>query len=456
MRKRKALPPPRPRTRALLVGNRVLSGGSYQWLTSQGNQPATPVDPLVVATTKRTDDIVTPGYKQLVANGHLVNNPYSSVSRKITGGDTGDYTIEWNGPVNQATLVNTGYGFRDACGYMTDGFTPPLPNYYNLVRYTQTKALSGVEAASLQTGVAVGEFAETMRMLVSPLRGLTNWLVRADRQYKRDLKAYGRKALETKSKVRTDRYRMKLLRANAKGLDKETRSLLERYISGGNNAADVVLSYNLGWKPFLSDIDTLLHKIPSLQVVERRWSRATRDQDFDTSDSYSNSMSTALAKIDTNTKTSVKVRAGVLYADRFEVSHHFGTRLADVPETVWELIPFSFLVDYVVNVGDYLGALRARAYSNIQLFYTTEEIECTHTREWAGITDTIYHPWTACTGSVKSWTAGAPEVLIFKAKSRRPDPFGPSLERVVFSHERPAAQLQNVLGLAIKALTSVR
>jgi hypothetical protein len=205
------------------------------------------------------------------------------------------------------------------------------------------------------------------------------------------------------------------------------------------------------------DIDALLHKIPSLDVVERRWSRATREQD--TTEVVNSTRSTAYGtnRIKAEIKTKVKIRAGVLYQDRFEASHHFGTRLSDIPETVWEAIPLSFLVDYVVNVGDYLGALRAQAYSQNVLFYTTEEIECEQTRTWDAVTSIISHPGVNnVVGSVKVWRPGAPEVLTYEAKSRWPDSFGPSIARVQYSHERPAAQLQNVMSLLTKSLISIR
>lgn len=457
MRKRKALPPPRPRTRSRLNSTRLLPEGNWYWINNGVQGVVYPSPAEVTLCEHRTDDIVTPGYKQLVAAGQLINNRYTSVKRTLAGGDSGDIDVEWKSGARQANLLINGAAYRDGCDVSSGSATPPLPNRSNITKYAQTKALSGVEAASLQTGVAIAEFRETMRMLVSPLRSLLRWHENAKKEYARDLKNYGRKALETKSKIRTDRYRMKVLRANAKGLDKETKSLLERYINRGSDAADLVLSYNLGWKPFMNDIDQLLNKIPSLEVQERRWSRAMREQD--TTDVVYSTHSTAYGtnRIKAEIKTKVKIRAGVLYQDRFEASHHFGTRLADIPETVWEAIPGSFLVDYIVNVGDYLGALRAQAYSKNVLFYTSEEISCEQTRTWDAIISFIAHPGVDnVVGSAKLWRPGKPEVLTYEAKSRWPDSFGPEIARVQYSHERPAAQLQNVMSLLTKSLISIR
>jgi len=457
MRKRKALPPPRPRTRKRLNCTRLVNAGVYYWVNNGVQGTVTNVPAAVTLCEHQTDDIVTPGYKQLVAAGQLINNRYTSVKRSLTGGDNGDIQVEWKSGSLQANLFVTGFAFRDGCGILSGGATPPLPNRSNITGYVQTKALSGVEAASLQTGVAIGEFRKTMQTLVSPLRSLLRWHEKASKEYARDLKNYGRKALETKSRIRTDRYRMKVLRANAKGLDKKTKSLLERYISKGGDAADLVLSYNLGWKPILMDIDALLNKIPSLEVTERRWSRATREQETTQVDYSTKATAYGTNRIKSETKIKVKVRAGVLYQDKFEASHHFGTRLSDIPETVWELIPGSFLVDYVVNVGDYLGALRAQAYSQNVLFYTAEEIVSEQTRTWESVQSIIAHPGVNnVVGSVKTWMPGNPEVLTYEAKSRWPDSFGPTISRVQYSHERPAAQLQNVMSLLTKSLMKIR
>jgi hypothetical protein len=61
---------------------------------------------------------------------------------------------------------------------------------------------------------------------------------------------------------------------------------------------------------------------------------------------------------------SVKNRlgVGVFYdiksQDNFEAwSATLGLRLRDVPQTLWELTPYSFVVDWFVNVGDWLQAV---------------------------------------------------------------------------------------------------
>lgn len=453
----KRYPPPRQRTRATITGTRLLQSGTWQW-TNNGVPGALYSAPgSVTMTRKQTIDIVTPGYKQLVAKGYLINNPYSSVSRTLEGGDSGNITVRWVSGSTSAELAVLGFAFRDGCGVSSDSTTPSLPSYSNITGYVQTKALAGVEAASLQTGVAIAEFRETMRMLVSPIRGLTRQVQLAHKRYKAEL-ARGRKAVEKMNATRSKKYRAAINSAYAKGnIDKRTKSWLDRYISSGETLTDVVLGYNLGWKPFLSDIDALLNKIPSLECVERRWSRATRSQEdsFDSTSTKSTAYGTN--RIKSATKAKATVRAGVLYRDRFEVSHHFGTRLADIPETVWEAIPFSFLVDYAVNVGDYLGALRAQAYSQNLLFYTSTDVEATVVRSWDAVVSTIQHPGVNnVTGTVQAWLPGTPETLTYKAKSRVPDPFSPTIARVQYSHERPAAQLQNVLSLLTRTLISIR
>lgn len=439
------------------MSNRITRGGRWYWINNGVTQTVNQVPAILTTCVQQTDDTVTPGYQQLVAAGQVINHPYSSVSREISGGVGGSISVKWQSGATSAILNVEDFAFADAVGGVySAGATPAILNYQPMVSYAQTKALSGVQSAQMQSLVSLGEFRETLRMLLSPVRGLQSWFQTAQRKYNAELQRQGREALRIAASKRKARM-LSRIKAEKAVRKKESRRLMDRVAGFGDDAADMVLAYNLGWKPFLNDIDNLLNKIPSLEYQERRTSRAQREDSESLSVKTDRSTAYGTNVVLTETQSRVKVRANVLYVDSFEASQHFGTRLADLPETVYELIPYSFLLDYVVNVGDYLGALRALMTAKVLAYSTVVEIEATATKSWDSVKSVIAHPGVNnVVGTVQSRDPGQPEVLDYKAKSRSVDSFGPSFAVGRPGGERPPAQLQNVLGLLIKQLSSLR
>jgi hypothetical protein len=55
----------------------------------------------------------------------------------------------------------------------------------------------------------------------------------------------------------------------------------------------------------------------------------------------------------------VIIKCGLVYDAKLHVSDYLGLNLRAIPSTAWELIPFSFIVDWFVNVQEYIRALSA-------------------------------------------------------------------------------------------------
>jgi len=77
-------------------------------------------------------------------------------------------------------------------------------------------------------------------------------------------------------------------------------------------------------------------------------------------------------------KLAIKYSAGIRHnaESTLQTIGDFGIGLRDFVPTVWELIPYSFLADYVVNVGDCLEAMSARV---ADVFFCTRTIKSTST-----------------------------------------------------------------------------
>lgn len=384
------------------------------------------------------NDVVTPGYAQRMAAGEIINHSMSKVST-LYGSSSGS-----GGEFQQIPP-----GLRWACdgdGFQHVGFTEPAASVVdttNLVHLAQTAALAGVKKPDLQTFVALGELHKTLALTVSPIRALSKLLANSAARYKRDLAQYGNR-LNSVMKITGHTRRHKKL-VEFKRRVKDGRIADPINVHDLEFIPDMVLAYNLGWKPLLMDIDALLHKIPAKEYAERLTSRSTKSD----SSTYSREGTAAVgngnsfAYTDDITET-VIVRAGVLYTGSFEASTHFGTRLADVPSSVWELIPFSFLADYAVNIGDYIESLTVSLRAQTLAFYTKTTILIEVVR-------TLTHGVPAPNWSVTRQPSGSLDVL-YKAVIRDASPFQGNIAHTPVSGFRPPAQLQNVLSLLTKTL----
>lgn len=202
----------------------------------------------------------------------------------------------------------------------------------------------------------------------------------------------------------------------------------------------------------MMDLKALLSTIPEKEMHERRTSRGKA------SDSYSYTLPKSglgfgeqgtVEWIDTITEN-VTVRAGVLYQSSLKPQDDFGLRASDIPSTAWELIPFSFLADYVFNVGDYIEALMAPARANMLASFTVTSAEVILRRDITGIVATA--PWTAVKQPTGSMTCT--RKLVYRDVSG----FTANIaHKATYDWaNRPRAQLQNVLSLLTNLLSGMK
>lgn len=133
------------------------------------------------------------------------------------------------------------------------------------------------------------------------------------------------------------------------------------------------LAYRYGWTPLLGDVvsaaeaaaSTLVERPPRLKVLKRGSSTLVTTVEvaktFPTIDTVQNHSGTSsslryrrLRTVETQTKAWLEVEASNSVLMRME---QFG--LANPAALAWELIPFSFVADWFVGVGDYLNAQTA-------------------------------------------------------------------------------------------------
>jgi hypothetical protein len=159
-----------------------------------------------------------------------------------------------------------------------------------------------------------------------------------------------------------------------------------------------VLEYSFGWAPLVGDIgnavETLQKGVPPSLVRGRATER------------FAESF-VGLEGVNTKTHT-IRQTIGVQYGAKVLVSNpnlFLANQLGFVNPVavVWELIPFSFLVDYVVNVSDFLNSFTDLWGVSLIDQYATEVISVHSDETLFGPTVTPPRLWTGDTRIVNRW-----------------------------------------------------
>jgi hypothetical protein len=142
-----------------------------------------------------------------------------------------------------------------------------------------------------------------------------------------------------------------------------------------------------------------------------------------------------------------KVRAMMMVRDKFDVLQDFGMSVHDLPLSFWEIVPFSFLYDYFVNIGDLLAAQRA---------IETQDVLC------ASVTTTID---TVVTQTVLETVLPLPYMLDSGVTGSSRYTHTAKVRDIGFNHVgfayRPVSQVlrptvvQNTLSLIVQSLAAI-
>lgn len=121
-----------------------------------------------------------------------------------------------------------------------------------------------------------------------------------------------------------------------------------------------------GMRPLVKDIEALLEAVlfkrPSIPRFTARAAISDTAERIIPERKFSRMWDQPMSGVFTgNGEASVHVRAGCLYTYNLEgidaARAKFGIRLSDTPISAWQLIPMSFLVDWVLNISDIIKAL---------------------------------------------------------------------------------------------------
>lgn len=290
------------------------------------NGPRTGIDRYI-------SDVVTPNFKELVNKGAIINNPMTKQTLTFDGGGAGWQRYD---PVS-ATI--TGNAYRDDYQYyIGNGVVPGLNSittasfplcradwasevidHVPLKALASTQALSRIKKPDVEAIVFVAELQKTLDTLRNPLGAITQYV----RKYGNGLKH---------PKVRGSR---------------EAKAIANQY-----------LGVYYGILPVMNDVDGIL-KALERQIRPRYTARgeavAERNRTMRTT-TVDNGLDVFTYQDTCYEK--VYVRAGSLYGIVGD-SHarYVGAGFGNIPSALWELTPYSFVADWVLNLGEFIQAI---------------------------------------------------------------------------------------------------
>lgn len=275
-----------------------------------------------VGSNSRMRDNNNKGFRQRVASGEIVLSDWflERETRQVTNG-----LITLNDP--------SGYWDRlegDLIQFAELPVSAPIGiDLGNAPDIVLAKAYAKINSSSFCTAENLKDLNSSLRMLRRPLSGAVDLL-------------------------------MKMSKSKQRRLAKSSMSVAKA-------TSDTWLEYRYGWRPLMMDIDK------TIDIVHGK--RASLDKRLVARSGYQTETSShgilgpaskpyGEESVDGSyTSTEVKsCNAGVIYSisamnKASELETNLGLRPRDLLPSLWETIPYSFVADWFVNVGDWLQAV---------------------------------------------------------------------------------------------------
>lgn len=304
-----------------------------------------------------TLDTSTPKFKQLSGAGLFICKDYKNTVTRLTVPKGYYYQEEYySGKWLPNVIYNT--NVLSLLG-STPIVYPSWPTLMSVdVAHSQAvQALyARIDASDLQSFVAIAELNKT----AGSLRQASSML------FKTALQAVGKQELIFAKYLR---------QIDIAKLSKNPKKAIRRLIAKRSaEIADVWLLARYGIRPLIYDVNACVKALKTGSKLQPhiRYNSVGTVQ----SDSASGPILTANAiegkfQYRATRSKELAVRAGCVCTPTFDTETRIRLdRLSNLPETAWELIPYSFVVDWVFNVGQVIAAL-------------TPNVECPITTSWS-------------------------------------------------------------------------
>lgn len=328
-------------------------------------------------------DVVTPDYLKKRSMGQVIMNDavlvktfYDSTVTTITLGPHND----WGTRVMAGSM---------ACEWQ---HLPVMPGWFSnditlAADLVLLKAYARMNQADFQGLVSIAEFGKTVSLLAGSLELFYSLTL----LYKNRIKA------------------IRALRRNLRNGESTVAFAKKIHTLLGN----AWLQYRFGWTPLAHDIENICKAYDTVMSSTPQSTRLVKRAGQLLEYKYSGTETFSASGIQTGTREYrhhwiVKVSAGVLYELREQnlhatARHAFGISTRDVPGAAWELIPFSFVIDRFLNVGDWLEARIPNPNVSVKgnwISTKTQQVDFTSIPK---VSVTVGSPTTTFTGSAGTY-----------------------------------------------------
>lgn len=298
---------------------------------------------LVTHQTEGITDIVTPNYRKIIEKGGIVNNP-CTYQRTLWDNPTGDS--------DQVVRNSDGYWILYSGGSIGELWgigTKQVVDYpYSKVEArAKLVSLSKIDSTPYSFAEDAAEVRQTLQFLKKPLSSLAKY----GNNYQKRLKA---RLKRTRIRTNADRARV----------------IADTYAEVSWALGPLVRS-GLEMAEALSDIYLTKGKRRSAHGYDRETVKGQRDDTV--------GVGNVSLDVSYTEDVSLEGHASILYYEHntlYEDSwqHRLGLRSKDIPKTLWEIIPLSFMVDRMVDIGSAVSGLVNLSDPSIEILagsYTT-------------------------------------------------------------------------------------
>lgn len=305
----------------------------------------------VASSTKTMTDTVTPNFRKRVKAGEVINNAaiMTEVTALSTGTSGGKFILKTNPLAYQEFSPdgkgsNTRYVLSQNAGLAATSNLVPSQRTSLTAQAKQT-AIANIDQSDFSIGQDIAELRETLNLLRNPLGSLE----RLSRAFKKDLQKY-------------------LLRRKGKEVTKAI--------------AEVYASYQFGISPLLRSADTIAR---SLLMYDKPTQRRTARGFAYGSGSKSERKQTSgnvIMRCDHNHELTESVQAVILYETenvKYSLLRKYGIEPRDFPSIYWEVLPYSFMVDRVINIGNMVAGVRGLTSPGVRILSACSRYKATRT-----------------------------------------------------------------------------
>lgn len=351
-------------------------GGTGGWISADNGATIPPLTPPEVSNyetsvprtmTESITDTSTPSFKKLSAKGQIVLSPMSKTSEEIINLPV---TLDGSSILYRSQYSTAVKGWRrsEFCGerpgttLLNLGSFPTPPSVSQTVKdLAISRAFSNISLSEAQLWATLGEGKETIKMLHGILKSVYNLVFH---------------------------HKVKLQR-------------LKRKKNSPDDIAKLWMELRYGIRPLYYEargIWDALHAEPpdNMRQTFRGFSKdAAEAESFATTDWKGFRFTTRR-----RTETKVQARAGVLTDVSFlGAIHTFG--LAEIPQSLWELVPFSFIIDWFLNISQVIASWSPKPGFKTLGSWVVLETTTTYTAVWSEIA--CYPAWVASTDKIGTY-----------------------------------------------------